>query len=312
MTRRSDTSGRRPPRGEVTGWPVERVSGSAAELSTGTGAQLHAAMAGPSCAAARARRRAAGARARQRPGGRRSPTRAAASAGVDVVRRRSGGGAVLLEPGAAVWVDVDRPATIPAGTTTSAGRSTGSARRGWPPSPPRRRRAPCTSGRWCTGAWSDVVCFAGLGPGEVTIDGRKVVGALQRRTRAGARFQCRRGAGAWDRRPPRPACWRCRAREAPWAPRPRRPRRRRAPPPPRRRRRRRVPLGRPRRRRPDLAGRFDLTVRRYVGHDRPSRWHAAGSGGSRALVGRSGTRLGDPGSEVAYGGRKWRTGEAPP
>ncbi|HKA04003.1 MAG TPA: hypothetical protein VKD67_06720, partial [Acidimicrobiales bacterium] len=38
--------------------------------------------------------------------------------------------------------------------------------------------------------WSDVVCFAGLGPGEVTIDGRKVVGISQRRTRAAARFQC--------------------------------------------------------------------------------------------------------------------------
>ena len=38
--------------------------------------------------------------------------------------------------------------------------------------------------------WSDVVCFAGLGPGEVTVDGRKVVGISQRRTRDAARFQC--------------------------------------------------------------------------------------------------------------------------
>lgn len=35
-----------------------------------------------------------------------------------------------------------------------------------------------------------VVCFAGLAPGEVTVDGAKVVGISQRRTRAGARFQC--------------------------------------------------------------------------------------------------------------------------
>ena len=34
------------------------------------------------------------------------------------------------------------------------------------------------------------VCFAGIGPGEVTVDGRKVVGLAQRRTRAGALFQC--------------------------------------------------------------------------------------------------------------------------
>jgi hypothetical protein len=34
------------------------------------------------------------------------------------------------------------------------------------------------------------VCFAGLGPGEVTVDGRKAVGIAQRRTRAGSLFQC--------------------------------------------------------------------------------------------------------------------------
>src|SRR5690606_25915326 len=39
--------------------------------------------------------------------------------------------------------------------------------------------------------WSDLVCFAGLGPGEVTVPGgAKVVGISQRRTRAAARFQC--------------------------------------------------------------------------------------------------------------------------
>jgi hypothetical protein len=32
------------------------------------------------------------------------------------------------------------------------------------------------------------VCFAGLGPGEVTVGGRKLVGWTQRRTRAGSRF----------------------------------------------------------------------------------------------------------------------------
>src|SRR5204862_2621651 len=39
-------------------------------------------------------------------------------------------------------------------------------------------------------AWSDRACFAGLGPGEVTLVGRKVVGISQRRTRHAARFQC--------------------------------------------------------------------------------------------------------------------------
>jgi len=36
--------------------------------------------------------------------------------------------------------------------------------------------------------WSRLVCFAGLGPGEVTVDGAKIVGIAQRRTREGARF----------------------------------------------------------------------------------------------------------------------------
>jgi lipoate-protein ligase A len=48
--------------------------------------------------------------------------------------------------------------------------------------------------------WSATVCFAGLGPGEVTVGGAKVVGISQRRSRAGALFQC----GAlltWDPRP---------------------------------------------------------------------------------------------------------------
>jgi hypothetical protein len=49
--------------------------------------------------------------------------------------------------------------------------------------------------RWYDGPmqrtpWSASVCFAGLGPGEVTVDGRKVVGMSQRRTREAALFQC--------------------------------------------------------------------------------------------------------------------------
>ncbi len=38
--------------------------------------------------------------------------------------------------------------------------------------------------------WSRLVCFAGVGPGEVLIDGRKLVGISQRRTRDCARFMC--------------------------------------------------------------------------------------------------------------------------
>jgi hypothetical protein len=41
-----------------------------------------------------------------------------------------------------------------------------------------------------TSAWSRRICFAGLGPGEVRAGPAKVVGLSQRRTRAGAHFQC--------------------------------------------------------------------------------------------------------------------------
>jgi lipoate-protein ligase A len=119
-------------------------------------------------------------------------------AGVEVVRRRSGGGAVLLVPGDVPWVDVVLPAGDPlwsddigvaahwlgdawAAALAACGVDGATVHRG------PLVRAP----------WSDVVCFAGLGPGEVTVAGRKVVGISQRRTRRAARFQCA-AVLAWD------------------------------------------------------------------------------------------------------------------
>jgi lipoate---protein ligase len=113
------------------------------------------------------------------------------SAGVDVVRRRSGGGAVLLVPGDVLWIDVIQP-------VGHAAWDHDVVRSAW----------------WLGDAWagaladvgvvdasvhhggivatrlSPTVCFAGMGPGEVMIDGRKLVGISQRRTRTHARFQC--------------------------------------------------------------------------------------------------------------------------
>jgi lipoate-protein ligase A len=114
----------------------------------------------------------------------------AAAAGATVVRRRSGGGAVMVGPGLVVWIDV----VVPSGDCLWAddvGRAgwwlgevwsaaladVGLHGEVW-------RRAAVRS------PWSDRVCFAGLGAGEVTIGGRKVLGVSQRRTRAGALFQC--------------------------------------------------------------------------------------------------------------------------
>ena len=45
-------------------------------------------------------------------------------------------------------------------------------------------------GPYETGPSGGMVCFASLGPGEVAVDGRKLVGISQRRSREGSRFQC--------------------------------------------------------------------------------------------------------------------------
>jgi len=115
-----------------------------------------------------------------------------AAAGVELVRRRSGGGAVLVVPGSQVWLDVFVPngdvlahsdvgksfhwlgdayaAAIARVLGTPAGQAGVVVNRG-----PRQ----------ATG-WSRTLCYAGLGAGEVTVAGRKVVGMSQRRERAGA------------------------------------------------------------------------------------------------------------------------------
>jgi lipoate-protein ligase A len=116
------------------------------------------------------------------------------AAGIEVVRRRSGGGAVLVDPGSSIWFDILVP--LPNPTITDD-----------------LRASMITVGRWWSGAldtvltpsagtgfvvhegpviadeWGELVCFAGLGPGEITWRGAKLVGLSQRRTRALARFQ---------------------------------------------------------------------------------------------------------------------------
>ncbi|MGH8982085.1 MAG: lipoyl protein ligase domain-containing protein [Acidimicrobiales bacterium] len=107
-------------------------------------------------------------------------------AGIAVARRRGGGGAVHLVPGAQVWADMWVPASDPL----------------WTPEP---RRTAVHVGRWWAAALAragvraavhdgpsartgvtDVACFAGVGPGEVLTGGRKVVGLAQWRSREGA------------------------------------------------------------------------------------------------------------------------------
>lgn len=112
-------------------------------------------------------------------------------AGLSVARRRSGGGAVLVTPDDPVWIDVWVPRGDPlwledvarafdwigdtwAQALEHLGLAGVSVHRGG--------LAACTP-------WSSLVCFGGVGTGEVLgADGRKVVGVSQRRTRAGAWF----------------------------------------------------------------------------------------------------------------------------
>ena len=115
----------------------------------------------------------------------------AAAAGVDVVRRHSGGGAVLLRPGAMVWVDV----LVPAGDRLwdrDVNRAFLWLGRAWAGAIGDLGVAGAAvhEGAVVRTPWSARVCFAGLGPGEVTVEGRKVVGISSRRRRDGALFQC--------------------------------------------------------------------------------------------------------------------------
>lgn len=116
-----------------------------------------------------------------------------ASRGLNKIQRRSGGGAVWLDPDEQVWVDVMIP------TTSQRWKSDVTTSFDWLGQVWRRAveslGVPSASVRVHAGSmerssWSDLLCFAGIGPGEVFVDGRKVVGISQRRSRNGALFQC--------------------------------------------------------------------------------------------------------------------------
>lgn len=112
--------------------------------------------------------------------------------GVDVARRRSGGGAVFVHPDSTLWIDV----VVPRGDQLwldDVGRSMiwlGEAWVGalveWGVSDLEVHR-----GALARNDWSSLICFAAVGTGEVVdAHGHKVVGISQRRTRDAARFQC--------------------------------------------------------------------------------------------------------------------------
>ena len=111
---------------------------------------------------------------------------------IEIVKRRSGGGIVLLSADSTIWIDVEIPHEHSLWLDDVGDSSL------WLGEVFAKELANLSNvglklhrGALIKTAWSSLICFAGRGPGEVfTEDGRKVVGISQRRTRDWARFQC--------------------------------------------------------------------------------------------------------------------------
>ena len=109
-------------------------------------------------------------------------------AGLSVVRRRSGGGAVIMHHDSMLWVDLVLPVGMAPDDVRGSMVWMGER---WRDVLVRLTGENLTvhRGGMQTSAWSDLVCFSGVGPGEVLEGPDKLVGLSQRRTRRGLRIQ---------------------------------------------------------------------------------------------------------------------------
>lgn len=113
----------------------------------------------------------------------------AATLGVSIAKRRSGGGAVFVSPSDSVWIDI----TIPKDDALWVDDVSASML--WLGDAFVRALAPWVNAETFRGTFEQgqdgrTVCFASTSPGEVFVDGKKLVGISQRRGRNGARLQC--------------------------------------------------------------------------------------------------------------------------
>jgi lipoate-protein ligase A len=122
----------------------------------------------------------------------------ARQAGIDVVRRRSGGGAVLLLPTAQVWADLWVPRDDP--LWSDEPRASAEVVGEWWARALGLPSAAVHRGGSVPAPGSDALCFAGIGPGEVHVGGRKLIGLAQWRSRQGVLVHgC--AYRRWDPRP---------------------------------------------------------------------------------------------------------------